>query len=316
MQHGQSFLQHLREFHFFTPLRLSLLLCPTAFFLHVFLVLLVRLLRTSRSLTRKALAGLLELVLVALPVLSLQRVASFLIIFKEMPDLGKRSIGNSPAAPTLKSIRVPVAVTDGENVFKGFSGGLELRWIWHSPAHVPALVSKLKNNPRHSFSSPAVLDKDTFSRILLLYVTSVGGNVLHPEKGRAMNTQKAIRLLLIAIPIVFILSIIWHGLAPFLSQLIICLGILLVRSVVISKILMKPRPPIPSYQPPQQAPPIAGSPSTTEEDDHPDHRYQQGYQAQVKYEDEEAGQPKQARPIDYEQPEAQYPEQLPPVTII
>jgi hypothetical protein len=129
-----------------------------------------------------------------------------------------------------------------------------------------------------------------------------------------MNTQKAIRLLLIAIPTVFILSIIWHGLAPFLSPLIICLGILLVRSVVINKILTKPRPPIPYYQPSQHATPIAGSSPTTEEDDQPDHRYQQGYQAQIKY--EEAGQPKQDSPSDYEQPEAQYPEQLPPMTII
>jgi hypothetical protein len=129
-----------------------------------------------------------------------------------------------------------------------------------------------------------------------------------------MNTQKAIRLLLIAIPIVFILSIIWHGLAPFLSPLIICLGILLVRSVVINKILTKPRPPIPYYQPPLHATRSPGADPTREEEDQHEPRYQQGYQAQVKY--EEAGQPKQGNPSDYEQPEAQYPEQLPPMTII
>jgi hypothetical protein len=166
----------------------------------------------------------------------------------------------------------------------------------------------------YTYWEPAVLDKDKFSRILLLYTTSVGGHAFRPEKEPALNSKKAIQLLLIAIPTVFILSIIWHGLTPFLSPLIICLGILLVRSIVISKILTKPRPPIPYYQPPQHASPSPGSGSTTKEENQHEPRYQQGYQAQIKY--EEAGQPKQDSPSDYEQPEAQYPEQLPPMTII
>jgi hypothetical protein len=134
-----------------------------------------------------------------------------------------------------------------------------------------------------------------------------------------MNTQKAIRLLLIVIPTVLILSFIWHGLTPFLSPLIICLGILLVRAAFVrsgffNNIFTRPRPPIPYYQPSQQTSPGPDHNPTTDENEQPEHSYEQGYQAQVKY--EEAGQPKQDNPSDYEQPEAQYPEQLPPMTSI
>ncbi|HLI89092.1 MAG TPA: hypothetical protein VKV37_10425 [Ktedonobacteraceae bacterium] len=134
-----------------------------------------------------------------------------------------------------------------------------------------------------------------------------------------MDSQKLIRLVLIAIPIAFILALIWHPLTPLPCLLIFYLSILLRRTGFFDTLFTRKRPPIPYYHPPQQAVPISGDPPPHEVDQ-PEPRYHQGYQAQVPYRSplkyEETIQPPQDDSQNYEQPKAQYPEQMPPMPTI
>jgi hypothetical protein len=135
-----------------------------------------------------------------------------------------------------------------------------------------------------------------------------------------MDIQNRIRLVLIALPITFILALLWHPLGPLPALLILYLGILLRQSGFFDTLFTRRRPPVPYYQPSQQAAPAPPSDPVPQEDEHHEPRYQQGYQAQVldppPVHYEHTGQPTQGNVHDYEQPEAQYPEQMPPMPTI
>jgi hypothetical protein len=124
-----------------------------------------------------------------------------------------------------------------------------------------------------------------------------------------MSNQQIQRILFIAIPLLLVLSLIWHPFIPFLSLALLYLAILVFRSIFAPKAIQAAQPT------PQPTPLTPGFHLSPEEYQQLSQHYT-GYQAQTpprtqgKHEDQQDAQPKQESPIDFTTPQVLYPDQL------
>ena len=137
------------------------------------------------------------------------------------------------------------------------------------------------------------------------------------------SNQKIMRFFCYLVPVLFVLTLIWHNFGPLLFIALIVLFVVARQSGSFRILGRSSTPPV--YYQPKQTPAPASKPEppsrqntplsivlTAEEYRQRSKTYQQGYQAPVPQPAKnESAMPKQDRAIDYEQPQVHY-EQMPP----
>ncbi|MBA2395832.1 MAG: hypothetical protein H0V70_24150 [Ktedonobacteraceae bacterium] len=133
------------------------------------------------------------------------------------------------------------------------------------------------------------------------------------------SNQKIMRFFCYLVPVLFVLTLIWHNFGPLLFIALVVLFVVARQSGSFRILGSSSTPPV-YYQPKQQTPAPASGPEplprqnppvnfdlTAEEYRQLSKTYQQGYQVPTpQLVKNESAMPKQDRAIDYEQPQAQY----------
>src|SRR5216683_6044117 len=109
-------------------------------------------------------------------------------------------------------------------------------WVRVPPPSLPRkgllwLCERLKGNMRRELRNEKYPFNctDFASPNLRIYIVSKGA--------RAMNEQKIMRVLFLAVPLLLLLSIFWHLFAPFLSLALLYLMLLVIRSGFVQMLL-------------------------------------------------------------------------------